>query len=100
MKNVARAIVVGGMAGVGALMVSGVALADSPAYPPAAPPVGVTQVLGETISDPAPTVATPSAALPFTGLDTIALVGVGAVLVGGGAALTVASRRRHASAAR
>ena len=107
MKNAVRAVavrtaVVGGMAGVTVLMGTGVAMAAT--YPP--PPPVTTQtavtpavvpvaVLGEVVSKPAPTVATPSASLPFTGLDTMALVAVGAALVAGGTAMTVATRRRR-----
>ena len=108
MKNVARALVVGGMTGVTALVGTGVAMAAS--YPPAPPvttatavpvvtsavtPVTPVAVLGEVVTKPAPTVATPSASLPFTGLDTMALVAVGAALVAGGTAMTVATRRRR-----
>jgi hypothetical protein len=102
MKHVARALVVGGMTGVTALMGTGIAMAAT--YPPAppvttltavAPAVTPVAVLGEVVTKPAPTVATPSASLPFTGLDTMALVAVGAALVAGGAAMTVATRRRR-----
>lgn len=102
MKNVARTLVVGGMTGVAALVGSGVAMAAT--YPPAppvstqtavAPAVAPVAVLGEVVTKPAPTVATPSATLPFTGLDTMALVAVGAALVAGGTAMTVATRRRR-----
>lgn len=105
MKNVARALVVGSMAGATALVGTGVAMAAS--YPPAPPPTTQTAVtpvvaavvpvavLGEVVTKPAPTVATPSASLPFTGLDTMALVAVGAALVAGGTAMTVATRRRR-----
>ena len=105
MKNVARALVVGGMAGATALVGTGVAMAAT--YPPAPPvttqtvvtpavtPVTPVAVLGEVVTKPAPTVATPSASLPFTGLDTMALVAVGAALVAGGTAMTVATRRRR-----
>jgi hypothetical protein len=113
MKNIARALVVGGMASAAALGVTGVAMAQG-VYPPAQPstpvtavtPVTpVTQVLGESITAPvqaapaqvaAVAVAAPSASLPFTGLDTVALAGAGVVLVGAGAALTIASRKRKA----
>ena len=105
MKNVARALVVGGMTGVTALVGTGVAMAAT--YPPAPPVTTATAVpvvtsavtpvavLGEVVTRPAPTVATPSASLPFTGLDTMALVAVGAALVAGGTAMTVATRRRR-----
>ena len=110
MKNVARALVVGGMTGVTALVGTGVAMAAS--YPPAppvttataipvvapgvvAPAAAPVAVLGEVVTKPAPTAATPSATLPFTGLDTMALVAVGAALVAGGSAMTVATRRRR-----
>jgi hypothetical protein len=106
MKNVARAVVVGGMTGVTALVGTGVAMAAT--YPPAppvttqtavtaavTPVVAPVAVLGEVVTKPAPTVATPSASLPFTGLDTMALVAVGAALVAGGTAMTVATRRRR-----
>ena len=92
----------GGMTGVAALVGSGVAMAAT--YPPAppvstqtavAPAVAPVAVLGEVVTKPAPTVATPSATLPFTGLDTMALVAVGAALVAGGTAMTVATRRRR-----
>jgi hypothetical protein len=97
--------VVGGMTGVTALVGTGVAMAAS--YPPAppvttqtavpfvAPAVAPVAVLGEVVTKPAPTVATPSASLPFTGLDTMGLVAVGAALVAGGTAMTVATRRRR-----
>lgn len=104
MKNVARALVVGGMTGVTALMGTGIAMAATATYPPA-PPVATqtaatpavtpVAVLGEVVTKPAPTVATPSASLPFTGLDTMALIAVGAALVAGGTAMTVATRRRR-----
>jgi len=83
-------------------MGTGIAMAAT--YPPAppvttltavAPAVTPVAVLGEVVTKPAPTVATPSASLPFTGLDTMALVAVGAALVAGGAAMTVATRRRR-----
>jgi hypothetical protein len=105
MKNVARALVVGGMTGATVLMGTGVAMAAT--YPPAppvttetavpavTPAVAPVAVLGEVVTKPAPTVATPSATLPFTGLDTMALVAVGAALVAGGTAMTVATRRRR-----
>jgi disulfide bond formation protein DsbB len=105
MKNVARALVVGGMTGVTALVGTGVAMAAT--YPPAPPVTTLTAVpqvtpavapvavLGEVVTKPAPTVATPSASLPFTGLDTMALVAVGAALVAGGSAMTIATRRRR-----
>jgi disulfide bond formation protein DsbB len=105
MKNVARALVVGGMTGVTALVGTGVAMAAT--YPPAPPVTTLTAapvvtaavtpvaVLGEVVTKPAPAVATPSASLPFTGLDTMALVAVGAALVAGGTAMTVATRRRR-----
>src|SRR5450432_591018 len=108
MKNVARACVLGGIAGVTMAVGSGVAFADAPVYPPVAPPTTVTQVLGVTVAQPAPAapvppaavapvvvVAKPTATLPFTGLDTMALVGVGAMLIVGGSALTIASRKRR-----
>lgn len=104
MKNVARALVVGGMTGVAALMGTGIAMAATATYPPAPPVTTFTAVtpavtpvavLGEVVTKPAPTVATPSASLPFTGLDTMALVAVGAALVAGGTAMTVATRRRR-----
>ncbi|HZV26471.1 MAG TPA: hypothetical protein VFG00_09280 [Acidothermaceae bacterium] len=104
MKNVARALVVGGMTGVTALMGTGIAMAATATYPPAppvttqtavTPAVTPVAVLGEVVTKPAPTVATPSASLPFTGLDTMALVAVGAALVAGGTAMTVATRRRR-----
>jgi hypothetical protein len=96
----------GAAAGVTIVVGSGVAFADAPVYPPVAPPTPVTQVLGITISQPAPAapaapavaavaVAKPQASLPFTGLDTMALVGVGSVLVVGGSALALASRKRR-----
>jgi len=103
MKNVARVGVIGGLTGVAIWVGSGVALADSPVYPPAAPPTPVVQVLGETIAQPAPAQPAPvvavapvvaTATLPFTGLDTIALAGAGAVLVGAGVAMTLVSRKR------
>jgi hypothetical protein len=104
MKNVARALVVGGMTGVTALMGTGMAMAATATYPPAPPvttQIAVTPavtpvaVLGEVVTKPAPTVATPSASLPFTGLDTMALVAVGAALVAGGTAMTVVTRKRR-----
>jgi len=104
MKNVARALVVGGMTGVAAIMGTGIAMAATATYPPAppvttqtavTPAVTPVAVLGEVVTKPAPTVATPSASLPFTGLDTMALVAVGAALVAGGTAMTVATRRRR-----
>jgi disulfide bond formation protein DsbB len=107
MKNAARALVVGGMTGVTVLMGTGVAMAATATYPPAppvttqtavpavTPAVTPVAVLGEVVTKPAPTVATPSASLPFTGLDTMALVAVGAALVAGGTAMTVATRRRR-----
>jgi hypothetical protein len=108
MKNAARALVVGGMTGVTVLMGTGVAMAATATYPPAppvttqtavapgiAPAVTPVAVLGEVVTKPAPAVATPSASLPFTGLDTMALVAVGAALVAGGTAMTVATRRRR-----
>ncbi len=104
MKNAARALVVGGMTGVTALMGTGIAMASTATYPPAppvttqtavTPAVTPVAVLGEVVTKPAPTVATPSASLPFTGLDTMALVAVGAALVAGGTAMTVATRRRR-----
>jgi hypothetical protein len=85
-------------------MGTGIAMAAT--YPPAPPVTTLTAVtpvvapvavLGEVVTKPAPTVATPSASLPFTGLDTMALVAVGAALVAGGAAMTVATRRRRAA---
>jgi disulfide bond formation protein DsbB len=104
MKNAARALVVGGMTGVAALMGTGMAMAATATYPPAppittqtavTPAVTPVAVLGEVVTKPAPAVATPSASLPFTGLDTMALVAVGAALVAGGTAMTVASRKRR-----
>jgi hypothetical protein len=104
MKNAARALVVGGMTGVTALMGTGMAMAATATYPPAppittqtavTPAVTPVAVLGEVVTKPAPAVATPSASLPFTGLDTMALVAVGAALVAGGTAMTVASRKRR-----
>ena len=108
MKNAARAVavrmaVVGGMTGVTVLMGTGVAMAAA-TYPPApptttqtavAPAVTPVAVLGEVVTKPAPAAVAPSASLPFTGLDTMALVAVGAALVAGGAAMTVATRRRR-----
>ncbi len=110
MKNAARTVavraaVVGGMTGVTVLMGTGVALAAT--YPPAppvttqtavpavVPAVAPVAVLGEVVTKPAPAAAAPSASLPFTGLDTMALVAVGAALVAGGSAMTVATRRRR-----
>jgi hypothetical protein len=107
MKNAVRAIVVGGMTSATVLIGAGAAMAASngPTYPPvvqtpttqsvpAATPL--VAVLGETVAKPAPVVAVaPSASLPFTGMDTMALVGVGAVLVVGGSALTIAARKRR-----
>jgi hypothetical protein len=103
MNNGIRACVLAGAAGVTIVAGSGVAFADAPVYPPVAPPAPVVQVLGETVAQPAPApaavaalvVVKPQATLPFTGLDTMALLGVGAVLVVGGSALTVASRKRR-----
>ena len=105
MKNVARALVVGGMTGVTVLMGTGVAMAATATYPPAPPTTTQTAVtpavtpvavLGEVVTKPAPAAVAPTAAsLPFTGLDTMALVAVGAALVAGGAAMTVATRRRR-----
>jgi hypothetical protein len=108
MKNATRALVVGGMTGVTALMGTGMAMAATATYPPAppvttqlavapavTPAVAPVAVLGEVVTKPALTVATPSASLPFTGLDTMALVAVGAALVAGGTAMTVATRRRR-----
>jgi hypothetical protein len=109
MKLGIRACVMGAAAGVTIVVGSGVAFADAPVYPPVAPPTPVTQVLGITISQPAPAapaapavaavaavaITKPQASLPFTGLDTMALVGVGSVLVVGGAALALASRKRR-----
>jgi hypothetical protein len=106
MKNVARALVLGGMTGVTVLMGTGIAMASTATYPPAppvttqtavTPAVTPVAVLGEVVTKPAPTVATPSASLPFTGLDTMALVAVGAALVAGGTAMTVATRRRRSN---
>ena len=104
MKNVVKAIVVGGMTGATALLASGSALAATGVYPPP-PPQGTvtqvapqTQVLGESVTKAEPAAVSP-AALPFTGLDTMALVGAGVVLIVGGSALTVASRKRRSGAA-
>ncbi len=102
MKNSTRALALGGIVGGAVFVAPAMALADQPVYPPAAPQTVVTQVLGETVAQPAPavaaaTVATPSATLPFTGLDTMALVSAGVVLIAGGSALTVASRKRRRS---
>jgi len=96
-----RACVLAGVAGVTVVVGSGVAFADEPVYPPVPPPAPVVQVLGETVAQPVPAavapvvVVKPQATLPFTGLDTIALAGVGAVLVVGGSALAFASRKRR-----
>ena len=61
-----------------------------------------TQVLGESVAR-RPAVAAvgcePSATLPFTGLDTMALVSAGVVLIAGGSALTVAARKRRSGSA-
>lgn len=101
MNNGIRACVLAGAAGVTIVVGSGVAFADEPVYPPLPPSTPVVQVLGETVAQPAPaavaavTVATPQSSLPFTGLDTMALIGVGAMLVVGGSALTLASRKRR-----
>ncbi len=101
MNNGIRACVLAGAAGVTIVVGSGVAFADAPVYPPVAPPAPVVQVLGETIAQPAPAAVAavvavkPQATLPFTGLDTMALLGVGAVLVVGGSALTLGSRKRR-----
>jgi hypothetical protein len=106
MKNVARVCVLGGLTGVAIMAGPGIALADSPVYPPVAPPTPVVQVLGETVAQPAPAKPAPvvavapvvaTATLPFTGLDTLALAGAGVVLVGAGAALTLVSRKRKTS---
>ena len=94
-----RACVLAGVAGVTVVVGSGVAFADEPVYPPLPPAAPVVQVLGETVAQPAAVapvvVVKPQATLPFTGLDTIALAGVGAVLVVGGSALAFASRKRR-----
>lgn len=104
MKNAARALVVGGMTGVTVLMGTGVAMAATATYPPAPPTTTQTvvtpavtpvAVLGEVVTKPAPAAVAPTASLPFTGLDTMALVAVGAALVAGGTAMTVATRRRR-----
>jgi hypothetical protein len=103
MKNAVRAIVVGGMTSATVLIGAGAAMAASngPNYPPVVPPassqsVPLVAVLGVTVSKPAPVVAVaPSQSLPFTGIDTMAFVGVGAVLVIGGSALTIAARKRR-----
>jgi hypothetical protein len=104
MKNVVKAIVVGGMTGATALLASGSAMAATGVYPPP-PPQGTvtqvapqTQVLGETVTKAEPAAVSPSATLPFTGLDTMALVSAGVVLIAGGSALTVASRKRRSGA--
>jgi len=106
MKNVVRAIVVGGMTGATALLASGSAMAATGVYPPPVPQGTVTQVapqtqvLGETVTAVQPAAAvSPSATLPFTGLDTMALVSAGVVLIAGGSALTVASRKRRSGSA-
>jgi hypothetical protein len=104
MKNSTRALVLGGIVGGAVFIAPAMALADEPVYPPVAPPTPVTQVLGVTVAQPLPavaaaTVATPSATLPFTGLDTMALVSAGVVLIAGGAALTVVSRKRRSGTA-
>jgi hypothetical protein len=104
MKNSMRALALGGIVGGAVFVAPAMALADEPVYPPAAPPTTVTQVLGETVAAPAPAVAaavvaTPSASLPFTGLDTMALVTAGVVLIAGGSALTIASRKRRSGSA-
>ena len=104
MKNSTRALVLGGIVGGAVFIAPAMALADEPVYPPVAPPTPVTQVLGVTVAQPLPavaaaTVAAPSATLPFTGLDTMALVSAGVVLIAGGAALTVVSRKRRSGSA-
>ena len=83
------------------------AASTGPTYPPVVPPpttqsvpaaTPLVAVLGETVTKPAPAApvaVAPSASLPFTGMDTMALVGVGAVLVVGGSALTIAARKRR-----
>jgi hypothetical protein len=93
------------MTGVTALMGTGMAMAATATYPPAppvttqtavTPAVTPVAVLGEVVTKPAPAAVAPTASLPFTGLDTMALVAVGAALVAGGTAMTVATRRRRA----
>jgi hypothetical protein len=105
MKNVVKAIVVGGMTGATALLASGSAMAATGVYPPPAPQGTVTQVapqaqvLGESVTNVQPAAVSPSATLPFTGLDTMALVSAGVVLIAGGSALTVAARKRRSGSA-
>jgi len=91
------------MTGATALLASGSAMAATGVYPPPTPQGTVTQVapqvLGETVTAVQPAAVSPSATLPFTGLDTMALVSAGVVLIAGGSALTVAARKRRSGSA-